>query len=135
MICWQTILHDSALGGFAVVQDCTHRACVVLGPLCSPSLGCARQFQLWALAVWESLSTMKVLSNFHNLFQLSTSPCRCSGVGLYGYSGCDKYTKGFSSFPSVLNAQLSAFRKAVFRLHWKQESIQLADARVVYFSF
>lgn len=109
------LANHSALGSFPAVQDCTLSASVVLGPLHSPSLGCARQFQLWTLAVWESLSTMKVLSNFHNLFQLSTSPCRCSGVGLYddGYSGCDKYIKGFSfsSLPSglmlMLNCQLS----------------------------
>lgn len=43
--------------------------------------------------------------------------------------------RGFFSLLLVFNAQLSASREVVFRLHWKQVPIWLADARVFYFPF
>lgn len=72
MSCWP---HDSVPDGFPVVQDCTCSAWLTWGPWHSPSLGCPRQSQLWALAVWKPLGNHGGVEQLaHTLFQLSTSP-------------------------------------------------------------
>lgn len=85
----------------------------------------------------ERVPEQSRLRNLHTLYFSSAH----SGVSLYdnGYLACDKCTKGlvvffFSSLPWVLKAPLSAFRKAVFRLSWKQVPMWLPDARVGLFS-
>lgn len=115
------------------VQDCACGTWLVWGPQHGLLLACPRYKLHRACAVQEPWAPTEVLSNLYARY-FSPAP-RLAGLHDNGYLACDKYQGFFPFLPLVFNGQLSASRKAVFRLHWKQVPIRLADARVVYFPF